>query len=353
MKTVPCPECGTEIPPETELCDSCYAEELDPVSLPDSLELDVCSRCGSYDLGDGWTSQDEAVPEAELVLEAVERALQAHVDARRPSVSVAARQLDRDSYEVDVDFTAEVRGERVQEDVTVPVSITRTTCTTCSRRSGGYYESIVQVRAEGREPSEEEVERAEEVAYAVAGRDYGDRDTFVTRTEEVQGGVDVYMSTSKAGRQVAERVAEEYGGSVGESATLVGEREGDEVYRVTYAVELPEFVAGDIVETEDDVVLVENNRRGVRATSLETGDGRTYPDGLEARKHGDVDDTEETTVVSHGDVEIQVLDPGTYDTVTLKRPSFVSPSTEEVAAISTESGLYLVPRRRGEEPSDA
>lgn len=353
MKTVPCPECGTEIPPESELCDSCYAESLDPVSLPDSLELEVCTRCGSYDLGEGWTSEDEAVPEAELVLTALEGVLQAHVDARRPSVSVAARKLDRDSYEVDVDFTAEVRGEPVEETVTVPVSISRTTCTTCSRRSGGYYESIVQVRAEGRQPSEEEVGRAEEVAYEIAGKDYGDRETFVTKTEEVQGGVDIYMSTSKAGRQVADRLAEEYGGSVGESATLVGEREGDEVYRVTYAVELPEFVAGDVVEIDDDVALVENNRRGLRATSLETGESRSYPEDVEATKLGEARDAAETTVVSHRDDEIQVLDPETYDTVTLERPSFVPPSAEQTPAISTESGLYLLPWRESTEPKDA
>ncbi len=354
MTEVPCPECGKQIAPESELCSRCYADSIDAFSLPDSVGLSVCSSCGSFDVGEGWNSLDEAVPEAELVMQAVERELKAHVDALDPSISLACRQIDTGRYEVDVDFSAKVRGVHVRETEAVSVSIDRTTCTTCSRRSGGYYESIVQVRASGREPDESELERAVEVAYGVAGRDYGDRDTFVTKTQEVEGGVDVYMSTTKAGRQVAEKLSQEYGADVGESATLVGEREGDEVYRVTYAVELPRFVSGDIVEVEDDALLVESNDDLLRGTSLKTGRRESYSDAAveDASKLASASDAVDTTVVSQGDGEIQVLDPETYETVTLTRPDYVSPDSDEVPAVSTSHGVYLVPergiRRRGD-----
>ncbi len=355
MKTVPCPECGNEISPEKDFCNRCYADDVEAVKLPDTVDLDVCTNCGSYDLGDGWTSHEEAVPEAELVMDAVDRVLHAHVDARDPSVSVAARRRDPNTYVVEVDFEANVRGHLVEETLSVEASVNRTTCTTCSRRSGGYYESIVQVRASGRQPSEDEIERAKELAYDVAGRDLGDRDTFVTETQEVQGGLDVYMSTTKSGRQVAEALAEEYGGEVGDSATLVGEKEGDEIYRVTFAVELPEYVAGDVVEVDDDVVLVESTDRMLRGTSLETGDRRRCPrdEVDDARKLATVEESLETTVVSHDDEEIQVLDPKTYETVTLQRPSYVPRSAESVYALSTSEGLYLLPRGRSSKPRDA
>jgi len=342
--SVPCPECGAPTE-EGELCDECYADETEPLNVPEEVEVRVCGRCGSYVRDGGWTSHDEPLPDEELAVNAVKDALGVHIEAREPRVSVGVGSHDANTLEVGVEAVAYVRGYRVEDERAVRVSLNHETCPTCAKRSGGYYESVVQIRAEEREPTDDETERALEHAYSIAGRDYGDRDTFVTKTQEVRGGLDIYMSTSDAGLQIARRMTDEYGGGYDDSATLVGEREGEELYRVTYAVTLPEFVPGDVVKIDGTPVLVTQNEGVLKGVDLRTGDRRSYSEAS-PESLGRADDAESTTVVSvseDGD-EIQVLDPETYETMTVTRPSFVVASQgEEVDVLSTPEGVYPVP----------
>ena len=345
MASVPCPECGAPTP-AGELCDECYADGVDALDTPDEIEVRVCSRCGSYVRDGGWTSHDEPLPDDELAVAAVKDALRLHVDAREPSVAVGVENRDPNVLRVAVEAVAYVRGYRVEDEAVVRVRLSRETCPTCAKRSGGYYESVVQIRAEGRDPTDEETDRALEHAYAIAGRDYADRDTFVTETREVRGGLDIYMSTSDAGQQVARRMTEEYGGGYDDSATLVGEKDGEELYRVTYAVALPEFVPGDVVDIEGTPLLVTHNAGVLKGVDLRTGRRETFDDAV-PELLGKARDAEPTTVVSvSGDDEMQVLDPSTYETVTVARPSFVEASQgDEVDVLSTSEGVFPVPNK--------
>lgn len=334
-----CPRCGSP-DGDGDLCSKCFAETRTAVEASRETELRVCSQCGSYVTDAGWTSSDEAVPLEDLALEAAKRGVKAHREAEEVGVDVVVERVDQDVYMVEGSYTASMRGHRVAGNFTVEVSVKRETCPTCSKLSGGYYESIVQVRARNREPRSRELEFARDTAYAIAGRDYGDRDTFVSRVEEVEGGMDIYMSTNKAGLDLARRVAERYGGSVRDSASLVGMEDGREVHRVTYAVRLPEFVEDDVVMVDDSVVAVTEPGDGVEGVDLRSGE-HVRQEG-EARKIGSLDDVEVTRVVSRGDGEVQVLDPETYETVTLQEPPYLG-SEEEVPALKTERGVYLVP----------
>ena len=339
-----CPECGAPTD-EGELCDECYADEVEPLDISEEVEVRVCAKCGSYVRDGGWTSHDEPMPDEELAVNAVKDALGVHVEAREPRIAVDVERRDTNTIEVSVEAVAYVRGYRVEDERAVRVFLKHETCPTCAKRSGGYYESVVQIRAEGRDPTEDEKERALEHAYSIAGRDYGDRDTFVTKTQEVRGGLDIYMSTSDAGLQIARRMTEEYGGGYDDSATLVGEKDGEELYRVTYAVSLPEFVPGDVVDVEGTPLLVTHNEGVLKGIDLHTGDRRSFSDASPERL-GRVDDVKPTTVVSLSDdgEEIQLLDPETYETVTVPRPSFlVAPQGEDVDVLSTSEGVYPVP----------
>src|SRR5437764_1378476 len=75
----------------------------------------------------------------------------------------------------------------------------------------------------------------------------GDRNAFVLRDEDVETGLDVYMGTTNSGRMLAKAIANEYGGRIAEHHKIVGQKDGLDLVRMTFAVRLPEYRAGDIV----------------------------------------------------------------------------------------------------------
>ncbi len=363
-----CPRCGDPVPdrpPEesaadplrpsaaVDLCESCYFEDFEFVDAPDQLEVLVCARCGAVHRGNRWVDVD-AEDYTDVAIDAVSEVLGVHVDVEDVAWQVEPEHVDQNTIRMHCHFTGVVRDEPVAEEVVVPVTIGRGTCTRCGRIAGDYYASVVQLRAADRTPTSEEVERTKAIANEVVAEmeATGDRNAFVTEMGEVDAGLNVKVSTNKIGKKIANKVVEEFGGTVSDSETLVTEDEdGNEVYRVTFAVRLPPYVPGDVVDLADDddgPVLVRSargNLKGVRLTSGERYEA-SYEDGIapDARKLGTREDAQETTVVTVEDEHsIQVLDPETYEATTIARPDYVDPDAETVPVLKSRAGLHVLP----------
>jgi nonsense-mediated mRNA decay protein 3 len=359
-----CPRCGDPVPPREEplpgtprekdavLCNACYFEDFDLVDAPDRIEVQVCSQCGAVYRGNRWTDVG-ARDYTDVAIEEVSEALGVHVKAREVTWGVEPEQVDENTIRMHCQFSGVVRGTLVEEEVVVPVKISRGSCDRCGRIAGGYYASVVQVRATDRTPTPEEERRAVEIAEAfVADRESaGDRNAFVTEVTETPDGPDVKLSTNQLGQAVATRITRELGGEVESYPTLVTEDEdGNEVYRVTYAVRLPKFTPGDVIDVEDGdgpvlVRSVTGNLKGVRLTTGEPyeasfEEGET-PDG---RRLGTTADAEETTVVAVEDEHaVQVLDPETFEAKTVSRPDYFDPGAASVPVLKSRAGLHVLP----------
>jgi nonsense-mediated mRNA decay protein 3 len=360
-----CPRCGdpVERPPDVDLpggprdpdavlCDACYFEGFDLVDAPERLEVRVCSHCGAVRRGNRWVDV-EARDYTDVAVDATAEALGVHVDAREVAWTVEPEQVDRNTIRMHALFTGLIRDTPVEEEVTVPVYISRETCDRCGRIAGDYYASLVQVRAAGRTPTDGELERAEAIAREYVGEreEAGDRDAFVTEAERVPDGLDLKISTNQLGKAVATRIVREFGGEVSSAETLVTEDEdGGEVYRVTFVARLPEFTPGDVVGLEgvDAPVLVTSARGNLKGTRLDTGE--RYEASHEAgiappgRKLGDREDAEATTLVSVEDEHaVQVLDPETYESTTVPRPAYLDAGAETVPVVKSRAGLHVLP----------
>jgi nonsense-mediated mRNA decay protein 3 len=359
-----CPRCGDTVPPREEplpgrprdrdalLCDSCFFEDFDLVDAPDRIEVSVCAQCGAVHEGNRWVDVG-ARDYTDVAIEQVTEALGVHLDAREVSWAVDPEQVDQNTIRMHCQFSGVVRGSYREEEVVVPVMISRGTCTRCGRIAGGSYAGVVQVRATDRTPTPEEAERAEEIVRAlVADHEAdGDREAFVTDVEQTPEGPSIKLSTNSLASTAADRITRQLGGSVESHPTLVTEDEdGNEVYRVTFAVRLPKFTPGDVIDPEDGdgPVLVRSakgNLKGVRLTSGDhyeaTHEAGTAPD---ARKLGTREDAADTTVVTIEDEHaVQVLDPETYEATTVARPDFFDPDAETVPALKSRAGLHLLP----------
>ncbi|OLZ42299.1 hypothetical protein A6E15_15580 [Natrinema saccharevitans] len=370
-----CPRCGDPVPErsasdadggpegqandplrpgaEVELCDSCYFEDFDFVDAPDRIDVRVCAQCGAVHRGNRWVDVG-ARDYTDIAIEEVSEALGVHVDVEDVAWQIDPEQVDQNTIRMHSYFTGVVRETPVEEEVTVPVKIARQTCTRCGRIAGDYYASIVQIRAEDRTPATEEVERAKEIANEIVAdmEATGDRNAFVTEIGEVDDGLNIKVSTNKIGKKISNKMIEEFGGTVNDAETLVTEDEdGNEVYRVTFAVRLPPYTPGDVIDLADDdggPVLVRSargNLKGVRVTT-----GERYEAGYEegtspdARKLGDLEDATEATVVTvEDDNAVQVLDPETFRATTVARPDYFDPDAETVPVLKSRAGLHVLP----------
>ncbi|QLK24663.1 hypothetical protein HYG81_11085 [Natrinema zhouii] len=363
-----CPRCGDAVPErsasdannplrpgaEVELCDSCYFEDFDFVDAPDRIDVRVCARCGAVYRGNRWVDVG-ADDYTDIAIEEVSEALGVHVDVEDVAWQIDPEQVDQNTIRMHCFFTGVVRGTPVEEQVTVPVKIARQTCTRCGRIAGDYYASIVQVRAEDRTPTTDEVERAKAIANGIVAdmEATGDRNAFVTEMSEVDDGLNIRVSTNKIGKKISNKMIEEFGGTVNDAETLVTEdQDGNEVYRVTFAVRLPPYTPGEVIDLADDdddgPVLVRSargNLKGVRVTTGERYEA-SYEEGNspDARRLGQLEDADEATVVTvEDDNAVQVLDPETFRATTVARPDYFDPDAETVPVLKSRAGLHILP----------
>ncbi|MFH5799522.1 60S ribosomal export protein NMD3 [Haladaptatus sp. CMAA 1911] len=360
-----CPNCGDPIevditerdyptsasPRERKLCDSCYFDRFDLVDAPERIEVRVCAQCGAVYRGRRWVDVG-ARDYTDIAIEEVSEALAVHVDARDVSWQVEPEQIDPNTIRMHCYFSGVVRDTLMEEEIMVPVMIARQTCTRCGRIAGDYYASIVQVRGVDRVPTPKEEKRAKEIANEIVAdmEATGDRNAFVTEMDETPDGLNIKVSTTNIGKKISSKLVEEFGGSFSDAETLVTEDEdGNGVYRVTYAVRLPPFTPGDIISPDDDgpvlVRSVQGNLKGRRITTGEEYEAKFgNEDAADARKLGTIDDAEETTLVAVTDERaVQVLDPETYQTETISKPSYMDEDAETVSVFKSRSGLYVVP----------
>ena len=361
-----CPQCGDPIErspeadlpggpndPDAVLCDSCYFEKFDLVDAPDRIEMRVCSRCGALHRGKRWIDVG-ARDYTDVAIDETADRLSVHIEATDVEWGVEPEQVDQNTIRMHCLFTGRVRETNLSAEVTVPVYIAREVCDRCGRIAGDYYASIIQVRGTDRTPTAEENSRAIEIAESyIADREAtGDRNAFITETKETADGVDMKISTNQMGQGIAKRIVTELGGSVSEAPTLVTEDgDGNEVYRVTFTARLPPFTPGDVIDLDDGdgPVLVTSAHGNLKGTRLKTGDRyeAAFEDGIapDARKLGERDDAEETTLVTIEDEHaVQVLDPETFESKTIARPSYLDPDAESVSVLKHRNGLSILPK---------
>ena len=345
MNFITCPRCGRECYRLFDsVCKDCFFETFKLIELPHVLHVRICSACGAHFHRSRWEDVGNI---EDVVLKAVEDALLIHNEAGDVEVYLEPREITPYMYMVRAEVDAVVREEPVHAEAETEVRIQRSACDMCSRESGGYFEAIIQIRAAGRFPTEEENKRSMTIARESmeSMRKKGDRLAFISEEVEQKGGIDLYMGSMNASRQVCRLINSELGGNFSESPTLVGMKDGKNLYRITFAVRLPEFGPGDVIGYRGKVSQIKSSGKKVNGTSLEDGSRFiSTPEELKsAEKIGNIGDAVLTVLVSIEDNAILVLDPETYETVAIKKPmSFNAEAGSEIPVLKTPYGIFAL-----------
>lgn len=247
------------------LCADDFARKHTLVRAPETIDVVRCAHCGALKTNGSWVEADLEDVLLDLIAANAER------DPRveRVRYTCDLRTQDDRIHAVTVKATCRVGDWDLLTSFHTTLRVHGGVCPTCTRRKGGYFVGTVQVRAEGREVTKEERRRVRELASRADAR--GASEEFVSRIEEVRGGLDVLTSTNPLAKRLAKELAKEFQGTVGSSATLHTKREGRDAYRATYVVRLPGFQEGDVLVWRRVKYRVLALGPNVRLEEVETG----------------------------------------------------------------------------------
>ena len=339
-----CVKCGEECEESIDgLCISCWLDGRRLVDLPHHVDLHVCANCGEYDFGGRWVRRDPMVAIQDAAADVVMIVKGADVT----SISTSVEEQDPRTFVVTVHAGCDVMGYPADGEASTIVRVKNTVCRRCSRQLGSYYEAILQIRsASGKLEDAMREEALAMTENSVARQAATNRQLFITKMELVPGGVDVYLSSISLGKAITKELGDAFCAETKESPKLVGQTtDGQDMYRLTYLVRLPDFKVGDVVTFQGGYYLLSRlNGTGGKIVNLADFRERSVrrSDMTSVKLYERSEDLREATVVSTSGSEIQVLDPSNYSTVDLRVPEGVEIG-DSVRVVSIDDVLYMVP----------
>ena len=344
-----CPECGsTDNEMVGDICIDCFLKEFKMMELPKRIEVQICSHCNSKLEEGKWS--DEFIPEEEIIYRALERNIKIADEVENEIVNLEIDQIKGTIAGCYVEIVGDVHGAQIEETHETEVRILKTVCPTCSKIQSGYYESVIQFRADNREIKPEEYNLADEIVErTLTKQSKRDKLAYCPQIAKLKEGYDYYIGSFKSGKKVAEALTEEFGGVIKESPRLISEDKstGKGLYRIWISVRIPEFEIEDFVRYEDKIIRINSiGKNSVVGVDIQTGKKHNIPmknmENIELVKKSS--DIETTTIISKSPSIIQILDPSDYSAVDLEmKDEFATYNIgDEIKLIKIDNYIYLI-----------
>ena len=344
-----CPECGsTDKEMVGDVCIDCFLKEFQMIEIPEKIEVQICSHCNSKLEEGKWS--DEFIPEEEIIYRALERNIKINDEVSDEIINLEIDQIKGTISDCFVEVTGKVHGVEIDETHESQVKIRKTVCPTCSKIQAGYYETVIQFRADKREIKAEEYAKADEIVERTLIKQAKvDKLAYCPQIAKPKEGYDYYIGSFKTGKKVAEALKEEFGGIIKESPRLISEDKstGKGLYRIWISVRIPEFETGDFIRYDNKIMQVKSiSKNSFVGVEISTDKNRNIPmkhmEDIELVRKAD--DIETTTVISKSPQYLQILDPVDYSAVDLNmKDEFADLNVgDEVRLIRIENNVYIL-----------
>lgn len=344
-----CPECGsTDKEMVGDICIDCFLKEFQMVEIPKRIEVEICSHCNSKLEEGKWS--EEFIPEEEIIFRALERNIKVADEVEDENISLEIGQIKGTLANCFIEAKGKVHGVEIEENHESEVKIKKTVCPTCSKMQSGYYETVVQFRADNREIKPEEYGKADEIVErTLIKQAKSDKLAYCPQIAKLKEGYDYYIGSFKSGNKVAEALKEEFGGIIKESPRLISEDKstGKGLYRVWISIRIPEFEVNDFIKFEDKILQVNSiGKNSLVGVDISTNKKHNIPmkqmEEIELVKKAD--EIETTTIISKSPSIIQILDPSDYSAVDLEmKEEFADYNIgDEIKLIKIDNYIYLL-----------
>ena len=344
-----CPECGsTDKEMVGDVCIDCFLKEFQMIEIPERIEVQICSHCNSKLEEGKWS--EENIPEEEIIYRALERNIEIADEVSNEIINLEIDQIKGTIASCYVEVVGEVHGVEIEETHDCEVKIQKTVCPSCSKMQSGYYETVIQFRADKRDIKPDEYTKADEIVErTLIKQSKSDKLAYCPQIAKLKEGYDYYIGSFKSGKKVAENLKEEFGGTIKESPRLISEDKstGKGLYRIWISVRIPEFELNDFIRYDNKIIKVTNiGKNSIIGVDISTNKKHNIPmkniDDVELVKKSD--EIETTTIISKSPSIIQILDPSDYSAVDLEmKEEFANYNIgDEIKLIKIDNYIYLL-----------
>lgn len=188
-------------------CEDCYNNSFNLIQTPKEVTIFRCSKCKKIKQKNDWNDI-----EIEDLIKNNIKVLGNNVKVEVIGDKIFARGSLKNSKKVKEDETHEIN-----------IKTVKVLCPECSRRLGGYYEAIMQLR--GNMPEE-----------VLSFIDKEIKEKSFYRIDSVKGGFNLYIGNKNIANQIADKIKRIYNLEVKKSFKLYTKKEGKDVYKSVFSV---------------------------------------------------------------------------------------------------------------------
>ena len=232
--------------------------------------------------------------------------------------------------ELKIEASAQGFPKQLKEKYQIPLTISYTYCTKCSKSGTNYFAGTLQIR----NPNEKVKNYIQEAMNSAKKRG-----VFITKTKELKNGVDYYLTDNGFAVKLGKELQNKFGGELKTSAKLhtKDKMTSREVHRLSVLLRLPDYVIGDYIVLDDDPIKIIKMGKKISGKNLRTGKQKTFdvkdgePEILKVYK----------TSISKIKPELEALHPETYQSIKVENPVELKVG-QKVKVVIVKGKLFLV-----------
>jgi len=340
-----CVDCGKELKIFRDgACVNCYLKNHSFSKSPEIVDIFACSHCGAYKYKNTWITG--------LFDEILERVIKNsfYISGELKNVNITTNySFEKERIECKVTISGLLDDVKMDEDHEILIRVRKMVCDVCSKRYGGYHEAVIQIRADKRKLSKDEI-----VVIQSAVKDLvesmqkkGNRALFITDSKEEHGGLDFYISDKGSALTITKKIQGKYGGYIKKSSKNIGMKDSRQVYRMTYLLRLPSFRKGDFISYEKSFFCISSiSSNKIHVLELSSWVEKIFDvNALEkANIVGGKELINDMILVNQTVDEVQIMDPKTYKTYDVRKPENISFDSKMIRIAKIEDEVFLFPK---------
>ncbi|MCD7781701.1 MAG: NMD protein affecting ribosome stability and mRNA decay [Methanosphaera sp.] len=298
------------------LCRDCYLKEFTPATIDQHATFTVCSHCGASLKHDKWVQS--GYYDDEIINDAITEKLEVSDKLEDVEVYTEITNNRNTVYDCVLHINGVLLGESVEYTYPVEVKVEKSVCPDCSKFYSGYYEAVIQLRADKRKLDEDEINSADEfISNEIQRLCKTNKLAYVTKRVVLKEGIDYQVGSYNVAHKICVNMQKQFGGIITESRKIVGhdKSKSRDLYRSWISLRLPSCKHDDFIEYDNKVLKVTKiGSHKLVGLNLETHKEESIPwkEYESIDKVATQDDVKSTIITNITPDIIQILDPDTY-----------------------------------------